>query len=233
MQTTLKISVATVALAAFAAVPVATGIMVLPADTAVAQSAHAGGQGKGSAGGRGGGRESAARGGPSKDRGPDAENPGRGAPEGRGAPDENEARGRGAMASALGALNAANANPTALENAAPNSMPGKLYTYRQTGGISVDEIVAYSDAQSSLTDVQAAVAADGDGVIQADEEGYLESLDVNGDGQVDDEDATLVRATVDDLQDAYTALSDLGDGSLTLTADQLAELNQILFVSDG
>lgn len=225
MQKTLKTSVATFALAAFAAVPVATGIMVLSADTAVAQSAQAGGQGKGSGGGQGGGRGNEDRGGHSKDRGPDAENPGRGAPE------ADEGRGRGAMASAFGALNAANANQTALENAAPNSMPGKLYTYQQAGGISVDEIAAYSDAQSNLSDLQAALAADDDGIIAADEEGYLDSLDVNGDGQIDDADVTLVQATVDDFQDAYAALADLGDGALTLTADQLAELNQLLFDS--
>lgn len=39
--------------------------------------------------------------------------------------------GRGAIASELKGLNAAHASPTALANASPDSMPGKLYTYQQ------------------------------------------------------------------------------------------------------
>jgi hypothetical protein len=39
--------------------------------------------------------------------------------------------GRGALASELRGLNAAHANQNALENASPNSMPGKLYIYQQ------------------------------------------------------------------------------------------------------
>ena len=38
--------------------------------------------------------------------------------------------GRGHLARELGNLNAAHANPNALANASPNSMPGKLYIYK-------------------------------------------------------------------------------------------------------
>ncbi|KQI71352.1 hypothetical protein AN191_13825 [Loktanella sp. 5RATIMAR09] len=40
--------------------------------------------------------------------------------------------GRGHLARELGNLNAAHANPNALANASPNSMPGKLYTYKMS-----------------------------------------------------------------------------------------------------
>ena len=39
--------------------------------------------------------------------------------------------GRGEIASELKGLNAAHASPTALANASPDSMPGKLYAYQQ------------------------------------------------------------------------------------------------------
>ncbi len=53
----------------------------------------------------------------------------------------------GKIASELKGLNAAHASQTALLNASPNSMPGKLYTYQQS-------ILGYTDASTDLSDKQ-------------------------------------------------------------------------------
>ncbi|MBT8410621.1 MAG: hypothetical protein KJP02_02335 [Octadecabacter sp.] len=50
---------------------------------------------------------------------------------GNGNDQVNGNNGRGAIARELRGLNAAQANQNALENASPNSMPGKLYAYQQ------------------------------------------------------------------------------------------------------
>lgn len=64
--------------------------------------------------------------------------------------------GRGAIASELKGLNAAHANPTAMANAAPNSMPGKLNTYRDERlalvAVVEDQNEAY-DAYQSLAEL--------------------------------------------------------------------------------
>lgn len=60
--------------------------------------------------------------------------------------------GRGALASELKGLNAAHANPQALANAAPNSMPGKLAAFR-------DEYVGVLDATIALRNATDALEA--------------------------------------------------------------------------
>ena len=128
---------------------------------------------------------------------------------------------RGAIASALGALNAANANQTALENAAPDSMPGRLYAYQQTGGITAAGVAAFNDAQQ---------------ITALTPEAVLDAFDIDGDGVLSPEeqaayDAALAEATatIESLLTAYAALGALSDeNGLQLSAGALAELNRLL-----
>jgi len=143
-----------------------------------------------------------------------------------GRPANPGGNGRGAIASELGALNAAHANQQTLENAAPESMPGRLYSYQQTGGITSAEVADYNAAQTELTRLQdlsqsalvAAYDADGDGALSAAE------LDVYA------ADIAAANTVIDTYQDAYAALSALrdGNGQMQLTASALAELNALL-----
>ncbi len=77
-----------------------------------------------------GNRNSGDRGNPGKS---DAENSGNG-------------NGRGHLSRELRGLNAAHANPNALANASPNSMPGKLYAYQQAQGSFVAVVEVQDDA---------------------------------------------------------------------------------------
>ncbi len=61
----------------------------------------------------------------------------------RGSPGNN---GRGHLARELRGLNAAHANPNALANAAPNSMPGKLNVYKQAQEDFVAAVAVQDDA---------------------------------------------------------------------------------------
>ncbi|MBQ2261785.1 MAG: hypothetical protein II336_10485 [Loktanella sp.] len=58
--------------------------------------------------------------------------------------------GRSALASELKELNAANASPQALANAAPNSMPGKLAAFRDEYVDVLDATIAFRDATDAL-----------------------------------------------------------------------------------
>jgi hypothetical protein len=71
----------------------------------------------------------------------------RAAPGNRG----NGNQGRGALASELRGLNAAHANPQAMANASPNSMPGRLATFRA-------EYLAVADASDALRRAERALA---------------------------------------------------------------------------
>ena len=68
-----------------------------------------------------------------------------------GRPANPGGNGRGAIASELGALNAAHANQQTLENAAPESMPGRLYSYQQTRNHGVPKLDDYNSRQTELT----------------------------------------------------------------------------------
>lgn len=118
-------------------------------------------------------------------------------------------------------MNAVNANPRALENASPESMPGRLYTYQQTGGITAEEIGQFAAAQSELAsltaltpeEVLARYDQDGDGVLSAEEEAVLvQAVDAQ----------QVIVAT---FRDAYSALSNLGENGLSLTREELQALN--------
>ena len=57
---------------------------------------------------------------------------------------------QGSIASSLGALNAAHANPNALANAAPNSRVGLIATYQREAQLSNDLAAAEADALAEL-----------------------------------------------------------------------------------
>ncbi|MGG7645469.1 hypothetical protein ACQ5SP_11745 [Rhodovulum sp. YNF3179] len=218
MKSNLKKSVAVIALTAMTAMPIATGVSLLMADTAQAkgnggQGNGNGGQGNGSSQGRGD-ADAAERGGPPEGRGQ-----GRAKARGPGAADEESgSRGRGAMASALGYLNAAHASPTGRANAAPNSMPGMLYSYEQTGGVTAVQIAFLNDLKSQIVgdletglqdlveqqqDLEALLSdrvrlaelvgnlEDGE-ALEPGDDGFAPELDINGDGVLDQRDISEI-----------------------------------------
>ena len=241
MKSNLKKTVAVIAVTAMTAMPIATGASLLTADTAQAKGNN--GQGKGNGGqgsGRGqgrGGADAAERGGPPEGRGQ-----GRANARGAAAAEEDSGKpGRGAISSALGFLNAAHASPTGRANAAPNSMPGKLYTYEQTGGIALtdiqnigstkdeieaaeDELQAKEDARADAVAKREAAQSELDGLETiADDEEALETYDgpdegtdpdfVDGDGNFDQD---TYDAAVSDLE---TEISDLNTEIDTLNTE--------------
>lgn len=219
MLNLLRQSSAVIAIAGISAAPLSVGFLLVTADTVEAQAAQPGGAG----GDRGKSGSAAAasddRAGRSGDRG--------GPPERRGA-SLDDPTGYGEIASVLGALNAANASQTGLENASPDSMPGKLYIYQQTGGLSAEGIAAYNDLNSDLTGLEELLTGDADGVIVEGDADYDVALDADGSGVLDADDVADLQDEIDKYDDAYAALAGLSDGSLSLTSDALDELNRLL-----
>ena len=71
------------------------------------------------------------------------------------------ANGRGVLARELRGLNAAHASQTALENASPNSMPGKLYIYQQEQPeLRANEAEAIAEVERLTALTAAAIAAE-------------------------------------------------------------------------
>ena len=112
MTSSFAKAIASLSMATLVAVPVAAIVTFAPTEVA----AQNGGNGNGNGRANNRSQEDRGQGRSSRDR------------------DTQEARerpGRGAIASELKALNAAHANPNAMANASPDSMPGKLYAYQQ------------------------------------------------------------------------------------------------------
>ena len=200
-----------IALSALAIAPLAAGATPVTADAAYANPGKGNANGNGKSNGNGKGREKSA-----------ANRGGR----------EDVTRGRGQIASELGALNAAHASQTALENASPDSMPGKLFAYQQSGGISVDGINAYNEAKTAKEGLKTLTDAE----KQALYDDYVASLD-EGDEELSQQDflQALVAeqdAILGEYQDAYVALARLKDGSLSLSSAALNELNAMLGITD-
>lgn len=134
----------------------------------------------------------------------------------------------GEISSELKGLNASNASQNGLENADPDSMPGRLYAYQQTGGLTIDDIQDINDARQEVATLE-----------DITEEAMLELFDDDDDGEISEEEQEAyqeeldaARAIVDQLEeefgDAYAALAATREGSLTLSAEALAELNSRL-----
>ncbi|WP_410350307.1 hypothetical protein [Yoonia sp.] len=128
--------------------------------------------------------------------------------------------GRGAIASELRGLNAAHANPRAMENASPDSMPGKLYIYQQAqqeyAGLADAEADALAEYERliSLTEEEIAVAFPEGGYEDAITDAEIAYYDAQADA-------------VDAEADIETSLVTLTDGQ-DLSDDALAELNRLL-----
>lgn len=157
----------------------------------------------------------------------------------------NSNNGRGAVASELRGLNAAHANQTALENASPNSMPGKLYVYQQAQqeyaelAVLVDAAnERYAALLALTTDEQRAelfpaptteepVVVDGEEepapeTVIYDEEAYKAAVDAaQADVRDAEADAQEAETTVQTSLDVLTNGGDLSDAAL-------AELNRLL-----
>lgn len=134
----------------------------------------------------------------------------------------------GEISSELKGLNASNASQNGLENADPDSMPGRLYAYQQTGGLTIDDIQDINVARQEVATLE-----------DITEEAMLELFDDDDDGEISEEEQEAyqeeldaARAIVDQLEeefgDAYAALAATREGSLTLSAEALAELNSRL-----
>lgn len=200
---------AAVTIATLGAVPLATTILAFDAAPAHAQGASGDRGNSGNAGGNNG------------DRG-NSGNAGGGGRNVEG--NSGGSNGRGELSAAFGALNAVNANPRALQNASPDSMPGRLYSYQQTGGITAEEIGQFAAAQSELAsltsltpeEILATYDQDGDGVLSEEEEVALTAA------------IEAQQAVVSTFRDAYSALSNLGENGLSLTREELQALNAAL-----
>ncbi len=137
--------------------------------------------------------------------------------------------GRGYLASILKELNAAHASQMGLEHAAADSLPGLLYVYQQTGGITFDEIVLYNDLTADKAALEGLLVGAEDNEIElTDDNTDLAVYDLNADGVLNADDVAEYQAEIETYQDAYNALGDLGEDKLSLTADALDELNSLL-----
>lgn len=129
--------------------------------------------------------------------------------------------GRGAIASELRGLNAAHANPRAMENASPDSMPGKLYIYQQAQ----QEYAGLADAEAdALAEYERLTSlTDGEIADEFPEEGGYEVAVTNAAIAYEDAQADAVDAEAD----IETSLVTLTDGR-DLSDDAVAELNRLL-----
>ncbi len=128
--------------------------------------------------------------------------------------------GRGALARELGSLNAAHANPNALRNASPNSMPGKLYAYQQARGDFADVVAvqdeAYAEYQRLIGLSEEEITA------EFPEGGYEDAVTTAAnDYQAARDDALDAQAETQEVLAALTGGSELSPAAL-------AELNRLL-----
>jgi hypothetical protein len=137
--------------AAFVAAPVGLGVNGHWIDGAAAYAKNGGGGGNGNGNGGGNGNGAGNSNGASNANGASKNaNAGKGL---SGASDDESAPGNhGALASSLGALNAANASTKALANANPNSRVGKIATYGKV--VAAEDTLA--DPNASVEDKAAA-----------------------------------------------------------------------------
>ena len=104
-------------------------------------------------------------------------------------------KGKGSIASQLGALNAANASAQAFAKAAPNSRVGKLRTYAIENAQSVQAAEAAAAAQADLADAQATLQT------AQEQQATLQQAVTDA--------TTTVQQREQELTDAQTALSNL------------------------
>lgn len=193
--------------------PMAFGVVALMPDTAAAQGAS-GNAGGGNAGGGDRGRSGDAPG-QSGDRGASAS----AASNSGGSAAASNAGGRGALASELGGLNAANASPQALANAAPNSQVGRIATYRDASLAAAESGEAYAALEAELNEEILALEAQLDGRTSEELEAQLATL--MDDEEATDEEIAALQAELDEVR----ALED----SVIALDEELAEAGQEYF----
>jgi hypothetical protein len=128
--------------------------------------------------------------------------------------------GRGALARELRGLNAAHASQTALENAAPNSMPGKLFAYQQSQqvdpALKEAETAAMDELDRLTTLTEAEIAK------EFPNGGYEAAVTAASDEYLDTQDDVIAAE-----EDASASLADL-TGGRELSDAALAELHRLL-----
>ncbi|WP_114965503.1 hypothetical protein [Alkalilacustris brevis] len=142
MSRSLKSLVLAASVSGLAVAPLAIGGVVLMPDAVAAQGASGNSGDRGASGG---------------DRGRSGDAPGRSADRGASASANaggasSNAGSRGALASELRGLNAANANPQALANAAPDSQVGRIATYREATLAAREINDAYEALEAEVND---------------------------------------------------------------------------------
>ncbi len=186
-------------------VSTATGVgVMLTADAAYAERGGNGG-GNGNGRGNGGGRDNAES-------------------NSRGGNSSNGNNGRGAIASELRGLNAAHANQRAMENASPNSMPGKLYAY-QIEQQSIEAEIAAAEVE------ERAARAEYDRLIGLSEDEIAANFPDGGyEDAITDAANDLLSAQGNTLAARERENESLMvlTGGRTLSDDALAELNRLL-----
>lgn len=137
----------------------------------------------------------------------------------------------GKIASELKALNAAHASQTALRNAAPNSMPGKLYSYQQSVLNYPDASEDLEDKQTELSDLQGLTDEQIQEQYAPTEEEAAEGItaeDKYNDAVTDAEQAVQdAEDTLADATEPQEALDSL-TGGRELSPDAMGELHDLL-----
>lgn len=238
MTNTLRKTVAAIALSTMALTPIAIGLNVLSVDAAYANNGKGKGSGN-SASNRSTSNQSSSNRGQAKKA------------ERTAIMEESGAQNWGAIASELGELNKAHANPNARANSS-DPVHALLATYEGTGGITADGVIAYNTANQAQDDYETYVAAynlnpdyqtvpvldaNGDPVLDAN--GDPETVDVAipaasfddwaEDNGIDLTEADLASILTQENADAYAGLAALSEGSLTSGA--IDALNQMLGLS--
>lgn len=128
--------------------------------------------------------------------------------------------GGGAIARELGNLNAANANPAALRNAAPNSMAGKIYTYQQSKLAIISAENARNHSYTELYRLQNMSAAQ----IAAQFPNGDHAAAISAAGIRYNADTTIYSNAINTANQSLSALTN----GQQLSAQAMAELNAIL-----
>lgn len=190
MRTNLKEIALTAALAALVASGGASGIAPFEVNAAYAQ---------GNSGDRGA-ADNRSTNGSAETRGRSSESRPTGQSRGNGAPTEirgaSSGVSRGVLASELKGLNAAHANPQALANASPDSMPGKLAAFRDEYVDVLDATIAFRDATDALDAYPPFETTFEEGTVE-----YEEALELY------EADRLLLEQTVSDAESDLIALN--------------------------
>ncbi|WP_432696319.1 hypothetical protein ACQUQP_17485 [Marinobacterium sp. YM272] len=211
-----RILVSLVAVSALSLGPLLAG-QIMPID--FGQQAHAkggnsggngGGNGGGNAGGQGKGKGQSAAGGLGRSAGPGA----------KGAQGRGVGNNRGAVASSLGALNAAHASATARAHAAPNSRVGLIAAYERVveDGISLADDIG--DLSKTVAELEAELKE-----LEVDTPAYNQVS-----AQLAQAKAELDAKTTTGLEEqARVEVSALAEAAnKTLSAEVVAEVNALL-----